>query len=329
LSAEENIPAARLKDPMTHSGALVGNHIGASIGMAAGIVGGLLTAPVLGPVAIAAVIVLANDGAQLGAFIGGWIGESLAPAVPMGEISSAAASVFVGAEKRKQARIEDDVSCSGGLVEGIAAASMLPLSGGLGLAAVAIQELSGGGHGGARIAQGCLTIFVEKRSAARKACKTTCGGTISDGEKSVLLGKGLGALPGYEQDIWETPGLNYGLAGLDWVGTGAAVVGAFMVGAPIGIAAALIAAGFKVAEAATGGKPWGYGDDFGGIIGSLLKAGSRAIRHRGSLVKLYIVGRSLLGDVLGDGVGLAKGGKRTVEYWNEPQPLPTIGKTRP
>lgn len=326
-----NAPAARVDDPITHSGALVGNQIGMGIGLGIGIVVGVLTAPATGPAAVAAVIVLANEGAQLGTSIGGSFGEWIAPAVAMGQISSGASTVFTGEEKKPQARIEDDVACNGGQAEAMAAASVAFVSGGLGIATVAIQEMTGNGHGAARIALGCRTISVERRAAARAGCKTTCGAVISDGDHTVLFGKDLGALPGYEGDISETPGLDTTLSGLDWVGTGAAVIGAVIVGAPGGIAAALVGAGFKVAEWVTGDKSWGYGDDANSTLDAAIKAARQAMKHKGTARKVIVFGRRFAYEMAAKdaAIGGTKAAKRTNQIWNEPEKVPTIEKTRP
>ena len=142
--------AARITDPIEHSHALMGIIAGV---VAGAIIGAAIVLTGGAAVAVAAVVVGACTGASFGGMIGELAGSLWTSKA--GEISSGAATVFIGKLKAARA-VEDTVDC----------------------------------HSGEKIAQGSETVSIERQPAARKGDKTTCDGTISAGFPRVLVGTG-------------------------------------------------------------------------------------------------------------------------------------------
>lgn len=264
-------PAAHIDDKLTHTGAVLAKPIGSSVGMGVGLVIGIAailvsvpTGPAGWVAAVCGTIALANDGAQLGGKWAGWAGEAAFPEIGSGNVLEGATTVFLGAEKKKHARIEDSVNCTSGAameMAGTAVGLALNPSGILLLGpALATSMLGQGGHMGAKIAEGVKFIYVEGRTAARYGCQTTCGAKISSGDETVILcGDELERLFGFPDKgkISETQGLDETLGVADWVGSVAAVIGA----------AALLLAGVTFVGIV------GFGGSVGSLIAKLLGYG--------------------------------------------------------
>jgi uncharacterized Zn-binding protein involved in type VI secretion len=168
--------AARVGDPVQHSGIEAGGWTGLALGLLIGaaVVGAaVLCAPAVGAVLVgSAVVEAAAVGASTTAValgvasatstvIGaGLTGESVGELVgkhthhDAGDIIDGAHTVFTGEGMPKAARITDPVKC----------------------------------HAGKRIAQGSDSVFIENHNASRKGDGTECGGTIHDGCATVLIG---------------------------------------------------------------------------------------------------------------------------------------------
>ncbi|HSN98616.1 MAG TPA: PAAR domain-containing protein, partial [Candidatus Nanopelagicales bacterium] len=156
-AAELKEAARHQEDPIEHSASFLGAVIGAVVGLAIGIAivagtvatgGGLLV--LLGSLALAAGTAAAFSG------LGKDIGKLIGSFIPMnaGDIKQGSPDVTVGSRTLQAARVEDPVKC----------------------------------HEGQRIAEGCVTIYINNKPAARVEQKTECNGKIKEGCPTVKYG---------------------------------------------------------------------------------------------------------------------------------------------
>jgi uncharacterized Zn-binding protein involved in type VI secretion len=145
--------AARVSDPIAHSGALAGLLTGLAVGALVGVAA--LAIVTTGPIGAVAVIVAASTGASIGGMIGEWIGSKFT--VVSGYISEDC-SPSVTCNGLRAARVLDLVNCSN--------------------------------HAAMPIAHGSRTVWFNSFPAARVGDKITCGGELSAGSANVIIGGG-------------------------------------------------------------------------------------------------------------------------------------------
>lgn len=181
--------AARVGDPIKHSNALLGALTGLAIGIIVGVAaaaliiatGGLGAIAVLS--AIGAACTFASGGFTVGKLLGKLGGSK------SGVIGEGAKTVFIGSGLPPAARALDKLACGDppaakfgwSLVGAV-------LLGPIGALAGLAYGISSSAHGGAQIAAGSKTVYIEKRNAARVGDDTSCSGVIMEGCPTVGIG---------------------------------------------------------------------------------------------------------------------------------------------
>ncbi len=180
--------AARVGDPIEHTSALMGALTGIAVGL---VVGAAIAATVLtggvGALAIMGAISIMCTGVAAGFSIGkllGSIGKSKS-----GVIGEGAKTVFIGEGLPPAARALDKLAC-GDPPSTKFGWSLLGavLLGPIGAVAGYMYGVSSSAHGGAQIATGSETVYIEQRNAARVGDQTSCSGKIIEGSKTVGIG---------------------------------------------------------------------------------------------------------------------------------------------
>ncbi len=198
--------AARVKDKITHSGAVLGQYAGAVIGA---LVGCGVTIATSGAGA-ATIIPLTVAGAALGKYLG----EKLMPAIESGEIKSGAATVFYGPERRNAAHLKDPLKCKGALAATLD--KIDPIAPNLGIPSPA-EVLDA--HVGEFIAEGVREVWIENLDAARVGEQTSMGGIVSTGIESIKIGGTVFALVPRSEQTQDNALFEWALWGLDWGST--------------------------------------------------------------------------------------------------------------
>lgn len=183
--------AARINDPIKHSFEFFGQVAGFVAGLAVAgalIIGGVLAAPFTGGMSLAAsilaVITIAGLG-ETGAGIGGLIGKYLLPGMESGRIAKGARTVFIGPGRKNAARVRDPLVCQD---PGSTVLQTMSLLNPMMTPAYLAFSLMGGSHAGAELREGSGTVKIEGQEASRVGDKTTCGGQVSKGSETVLIG---------------------------------------------------------------------------------------------------------------------------------------------
>jgi hypothetical protein len=206
--------AARVGDTIAHSPLLGLALTGIAVGLAIGIALVALTIATGGADLVVGGVVVA-EGASLLATVGAtlaavaealglvstlctataavytfasWLGSKFAAAIPTGDISAGAATVFIGAGIPAAARYQDPVDCQEPVTTYMGAMLLGAVAGPVGVLAAAAITYANSAHTGATIAQGSETVLTEGKSQSRVGDKTSCGGTISTGCDSVFVG---------------------------------------------------------------------------------------------------------------------------------------------
>ncbi|WP_299482667.1 PAAR domain-containing protein [uncultured Roseibium sp.] len=240
-------PAARILDKVAHTPALAALIGGAILGALAG-----AAIVATGGAAALAIAAAAASGASLGGGLGQFIGSFFS--ITTGTITGACSpNVFVG--KRPAARATIDFSMCSGL------------------------PFSPFAHPNALIAQGSISVFVNKFNAAREKDKLICGAVISSGCKSVIIGDRAATTLPIQSEVpaWLEWGLlALGVVGgagllrmsakLTWVGVGR-VLGAGFLGSYVSGQVGGWLGGKIFGEGSDGQKIMGFA---AGVIGGLV-----------------------------------------------------------
>lgn len=202
--------AARVGDHISHSYAPAGEMLGAALG-----------------IVIGCVITVASDGALIGfapdvILIGADVGKAIGSHFhdeDSGRISRGAATVTTGEGMPRAARMSDALICADAKGTGQALMGLASVFGPPGMAVAGIYELAGGGsHPGAFVADGSECVFIEGWNAARRGDKTSCGGQISTGCETVLIGCRTIGRVGTKNLSEIPPWLDWAHSAVDWAG---------------------------------------------------------------------------------------------------------------
>lgn len=207
--------AARVGDTIAHSPLLGLALTGIALGIAVGIALVVLTVMTGGADLVAGGVVLAEGATVLATVaetlaavgevlglvstlctatslfytFGKWLGSKFSAAIPTGNITSGAATVFIGPGLPAAARYQDSIKCQEPITTYIGAMTLgSVLCPGIGPFIAAGIVYYNSDHAGATIAQGSKTVLTERKSQSRVGDKTSCGGTISTGCESVIVG---------------------------------------------------------------------------------------------------------------------------------------------
>jgi hypothetical protein len=183
---------SREKHAIAHSLALTGQVLGAALGaVVGGVIVAIAAAGTAGIGLVAAVgIMVACVG--IGAAVGKWLGGK-SKGHRSGEIARGSPTIFYGPYRKPAARLMDPLKCEDPLVslaESAAASPLAILSPGLMVGvALGLHEVLGA-HPKSFIGAGVKNIIYDTDFllASRIKDKTSCGGSVDEGEETILLG---------------------------------------------------------------------------------------------------------------------------------------------
>lgn len=269
------IEAARMGDKVAHTNALLGFLGGMVLGAAMAVGLALLAGATIatgGGALILAGALLAGAGG--GALAGMNLGATFKKGTGL-PILTGAARTFIGQDRRPAARaVADQVSC----------------------------------HTPQLIAEGSLTVFVERMPAARRTDMTACGGKIDEGWPTVFIGKEAGRYLAVESEVpsWMVTAAKWSMI----IGTGLGLAGGVLV-AGVAVTALGFAGGWA------GGKLGGH---LGGELGEYLGG------ERGRIVGEYLGGElgGLVGGHLGGKLGQRVAPAEIAAARNALKPFPEL-----
>jgi uncharacterized Zn-binding protein involved in type VI secretion len=117
------------------------------------------------------------------------VGAWFSAAIPTGNITAGAATVFIGSGVPAAARYTDPIKCQEPATTYLGAMTLGSIiCPGVGTLIAAAIVYAYSSHDGAKIAQGSKTVLTEGKSQSRVGDKTSCGGTIKNGCETVFIG---------------------------------------------------------------------------------------------------------------------------------------------